>query len=202
MDYRINYMSLKIILTLFLIMDSLGNLSCYLQMVKDLDPKRKRYVIMREMFFALIAMLVFNFFGEFVFSALHITEPTVRVASGVILFLIALKILFPSPTSLRANLPKEEPFITPLAVPLVAGPSLFATIMLYAHTEPSLMVMLSSILIAWAASVVVFLNAASIRNFLTESGLVACERLTGMILILLAIQRVLEGLKQFIHALA
>jgi len=191
-------MSLKIILTLFLIMDSIGNLSSYLQMVKDLDPKRRRYVIIREMLFALVAMLIFNFIGEFIFSALNITEPTVRVTSGVILFLIALKILFPSPTSLRANLPKQEPFITPLAIPLVAGPSLLATIMLYAHTEPSLLVMFSSILIAWAASVLVFLNASSIQRFLTDNGLIACERLTGMILILLAIQRVLEGIKQFV----
>lgn len=179
-------------------MDSIGNLSCYLQMVKDLDPKRRRLVIVREMLFALVAMLAFNFLGEFVFLALNITEPTVRVASGVILFLVALKILFPSPTSLRANLPKAEPFITPLAIPLVAGPSLLATIMLYAHTEPSHLIMFSSILIAWGASVLVFLNASTIQRFLTDNGLIACERLTGMILILLAIQRVLEGIKQFI----
>jgi len=191
-------MSLTLTLILFLIMDPLGNVSSYLKMVSGLDPKKQHYIVIREMLIALAAMIIFNYLGEFIFSQLQITPVTVRVASGVILFLIALKILFPSPTSLRANLPKEEPFIVPLAIPLIAGPSLLATIMLYAHTEPSQMTMLTSILIAWAAAVIVLLFSEQLQHTLGSNGLMACERLMGMILVLLGIQRFLEGIALFI----
>lgn len=189
---------ITLICVLFFIMDALGNLSSYLQMVKELSPKRRRIVVMREMGFALITMVLFVYLGDLLLSMLNISEPAVRLASGLILFLTALKILFLSPTSLRAQLPKGEPFLIPLAIPLIAGPSLLATIMLYAHTEPSQLTMLGAILIAWFASVLILLNAETLKRLLGNNGLVAFERLTGMLLILLAIQRFLEGVQQAI----
>lgn len=194
--------TLSIALILFFIMDSLGNLMCYLQMVKELSPQRRQIVVLREMGFALAAMLAFNFLGEFLFGLLHLSEPTVRLASGIILFLIAIKIIFPSPTSLRAQLPEGEPYLTPLAIPLIAGPSLLATIMLYARIEESILVMVVAIGIAWAASVLILLNANTLQRFLGTNGLVACERLTGMLLILMAVQSFLEGIQQAIQDFA
>lgn len=191
-------MSLTLILTLFFIMDPLGNLSAFLTLVKGLEPSRQRYIVFREMGLALIAMVFFNFLGEFILAQLNVTEITARIASGVLLFLIALKILFFPANSVRANLPSEEPFLIPLAIPLIAGPALLATIMLYAITEPSIWTMLSSIVIAWAASVVVLLQASSLKKLLGSNGLGAAERLTAMILVLLSLQRILEGAKQFI----
>jgi len=191
-------MFLNLVLVLFFIMDSIGNTASYLQMVNGLNPKRQKYIVIREMLIALAAMILFSYIGEFIFSELNLSEATVRVASGVILFLIALKILFPSPTSLRANLPKEEPFIVPLAIPLIAGPSLLATIMLFARLEPSQVRLLSAIFIAWAISVGVLWNAPRLHRLIGNNGLIACERLTGMILILLAVQRFLEGIAEFI----
>lgn len=180
-------------------MDSIGNLSAYLKMVESLSPERRRYVVFREMGFALLAMLFFNYVGEFLFLALDISEPSVRLASGIVLFLIAIKILFPSPTSLRAHIPEGEPYLVPLAIPLIAGPSLLATIMLFARSEESLLVMLGAIILAWSASMIVLLNAKRLQNLLGTNGLVACEKLTGMLLILLAIQRFLEGVQQAIQ---
>jgi multiple antibiotic resistance protein len=187
----------NITVTLILIMDPLGNLSSYLSMVKELDPKRHYWIVFREMLIAISIMLGFNYLGEHLFNFLDLSETTVRLSSGAILFLIAIKILFTSSDSPRANLPKGEPFIFPLAVPLIAGPALLATIMLYAHLEPTQSMMIVAIFIAWILSVLIFLFSDSIKRILGINGLLACERLIGMILVLVAVQRFLEGILLF-----
>ena len=194
--------TLSIALALFFIMDAIGNLPSYLQMVKELSPQRRRIVVFAEMSFALIAMLAFNFFGEGLFNLLNLSESTVKLASGVILFLITIKIIFPSPTSLRAQLPEGEPYLIPLAIPLIAGPSLLATIMLYARTEESIVAMVVAIVIAWNVSMLILLNAGVLQRGLGANGLIACERLTGMLLILMAVQRFLEGVQKAIQDVA
>jgi len=187
------WFSLAVIL--FLIMDPMGNVSSYLSLVKGLTPKQQRLIVIREMLIALAAMLLFNSIGEYLFDILHVSEKTVRLASGVILFLCAIKILFPTLDSPRANLPQGEPFIVPLAIPLIAGPSLLATIMLFAHIEPDLSTMLYAIFAAWIASCLVLLNSNNLQKWLGTNGLIAAERLMGMVLVLLAIQRFLEGVQ-------
>jgi multiple antibiotic resistance protein len=111
--------------------------------------------------------------------------------------LIAIKILFTAADSPRANLPKGEPFIFPLAIPLIAGPALMATIMLYAHLEQLQSVMLAAIFIAWLLSFLIFLSAGPIKRILGNNGLMACERLIGMVLVLVGVQRFMEGLLLF-----
>lgn len=187
----------SVTLVLFLIMDPIGNTTSYLNLVNGLPKKRKAWVVLREMLIALCFMIAFNYIGEYIFSILNLSETAVRLSSGVILFLIALKILFPAHDSIRANLPKGEPFIIPLAVPLIAGPSLLATIMLYAHLEPSEPLMLASIGLAWIAAVGVLLLAEPLERILGKNGLMACERLMGMVLVLIAVQRFLEGIIMF-----
>lgn len=187
----------NITLTLLLIMDPIGNLSSYLSLAQGLDPKRQSWIIFREMFIALAVMLFFNYLGEYIFNFLDLSETTVRLSSGVILFLIAIKILFTATDSPRANLPKGEPFIFPLAIPLITGPALMATIMLYAHLEPLQSIMIIAILIAWFLSVLIFLLASPIKRILGNNGLMACERLIGMVLVLVAVQRFLEGILLF-----
>lgn len=189
---------ITVILALFLIMDPIGNISSFLSMLKDETPARRSWIIVREMLFALAIMVLFNAIGEYLFNILSISEVTVRLASGIILFLIAIQILFPSTNSLRANLPKEKPFIIPLAMPLIVGPSVMATIMLFAHIEPSQLLMLQGIGIAWLMAVVVLLLGPTLQRLLGDNGLIACERLMGMILIMLAIQRFMEGVQLFV----
>lgn len=190
-----------LIVILFLIMDPIGNITSFLQLVDDLPPKKVRWIVFREMLIALAFMLIFNFLGEFIYLVLKLDKQTVELASAVILFLTAIKILFPSSNSLRANLPKGEPFIIPLAVPLIAGPSLLATIMLLAHIETSQPAMLIAILIAWTAGMVVLLFARQLQRILGQNGLMAGERLTGMLLVMLAIQRGLEGVQDFVNSI-
>lgn len=188
---------LNLVVILFLIMDPVGNISSFLSLLKGLDPKKQSWIVFREMLIALAAMFIFYYLGEFIFAILNVSETTVRLTSGLILFLVAIKILFPSIDSLRANLPEGEPFVTPLAIPLIAGPSLLATIMLFAHLETN-DTMLLAILISWAAAVTVLLLGPFLKRILGMNGLIACERLMGMVLVLLAIQRFLEGVQQFV----
>lgn len=193
---------LSLTLILFLIMDPIGSISPFLKMVKELPPSRQRYVVVREMLIALLVMFFFNLLGEGIFDMLEISETAVRLSSGVILFLFAVKILFPKRVSPRANLPEGEPFIIPLAIPLIAGPSLLATIMLFAHIVPGQAMMLTAILIAWFLSLIVLALAPQLHRILGNNGLMACERLMAMILVLLAIQRFMEGVKQFMAVYA
>lgn len=188
---------ISIVIILVLIMDPLGNLPTYLSLVNELNKKRLKWIVLREMLIALALMLGFNFLGEYIFNFLDISETTVRITSGVILFLIAIKILFPAEDSIRAHLPKGEPFVFPLAVPLIAGPALLATIMLFAHMEESYPVMVMAILIAWLIAVLILLFATPIKKILGNNGLLACERLIGMVLVLLSVQRLLEGILLF-----
>lgn len=192
-----------ITLMLILIIDPFGNLSTFLNLLRHVDPRRQRFIICREMLIALTAMLAFNYLGHLFLETLHIGRATVNIASGAILFLISIKILFPNTNSLRYQLQKglesnEEPFVVPLAIPLIAGPSLLATIILYSQLEPCKSLMLGAILLAWLFSSIVLFFGSSIKRILTTNGLVACERLMGMILVLLAIQRFLEGIQLFV----
>lgn len=187
----------SITLVLFLIMDPIGSISSYLSLVNDIDKKRQKWVIIREMLIALLFMLGFNLLGEYIFTLLELSQTTVTLSSGLILFLVAIKILFTAPDSPRANLPKGEPFVFPLAIPLIAGPSLLATIMLYAHLETHQIVMLEAIGLSWLLSVIILFFAAPIKKYLTSNGLIACERLVGMVLVLMAVQRILEGIFLF-----
>ncbi len=188
----------SIAIVLFLIMDPIGNISSYLKLMEGIPLPRQRIILLREMLIALLSMVLFNYLGEVIFTLLQISEPTVRLASGTILFLISLQILFPTLNAIRANLPKAEPFIIPLAIPLIAGPSVLATIMLFAHMEASQSVMLIAILIAWFAALIILLSSRFLLRILGTNGLMACERLMGMILVMIAIQRFLDGVEQFV----
>ncbi|MFV0339058.1 MAG: MarC family protein [Parachlamydiaceae bacterium] len=185
-------------LMFFLIMDPFGNVSSYLKLVEKLPRKRQFLILGREMLIALGFMLLFNFIGEYLFDVLHISETAIRLASGLILFLAALKILFPSIDSPRANLPEGEPFIIPLAVPLIAGPALLATIMLYTTLEPSQPLVLGAIFLSWVAASIVMFSSSVLYRILGTNGLIACEKLMGMVLILLAIERFSTGVQLFI----
>lgn len=185
-------------LILFLIMDPFGNISSYLTLVENYDDQKRKRILVREMIFVLIAMLVFNYLGEYILWILGLDIVSAILSSGLILFLTAIKILFASSDSPRANLPKGEPYVIPLAIPLIAGPSLLATIMLFALIEPSMTMMLLAILISWFAASAVLFFAVPLRNFLGKNGLVAFERVMGMILVLLAIQRIGQGIQAFI----
>lgn len=180
-------------------MDPIGNVGSFLAMTRNVSPRRLPYIVFREMLIALGTMIAFYVISNAFFYFLQLSETAVWCSSGVILFLTAIKILFPATNSLRSNLPEEEPFIVPFAIPLIAGPSLLATIMLYAHMESCRPMVVTAILLAWMCSVTLLLLAPKLKSYLGANGLTACERLTGMVLVMIAIQRFMEGIRLFIE---
>lgn len=188
---------LFLVLILFFIMNPLGNVINYLTLMQGIEPERQKIVLFREMLIALFVMLLFYAVGDLLFHMLGFSEVALRVASGLILLLIAIRILFPPPNKRMETLP-GEPKIFPLAVPMIAGPALLATIMLYSHLEPSKSMMFAAILIAWAATSTILFFSSTIERLLGPSGLAAAERLMAMILVLLAIQRLTLGIELFV----
>ena len=182
---------------LFLIIDPMGNVSSYQKLMNHIPPERRTKVAIREMLIALGVMVIFNELGEVLFHFLGLSELGLRIASGVILFIIALKILFPKSQDQHQDLP-GEPCVFPLAIPMIAGPALLATIMLYAHLEPSQPIMLTAIFIAWGASSLVLFFSSFFERVLGTNGLTACERLMGMVLVLISIQRLAAGIELFL----
>lgn len=186
-------------LLLFLVMDPLGNIPFFLAALKNVDPRRQRWVVIRELLIALAVLVVFLFAGRYLLDLLQISEPALTIAGGVILFLIALRMIFPSPDkSLREEI-EGEPFIVPLAIPYVAGPSALATELLLMSQEPSRWPeWLLALLLAWLATSIIIFSSSGLRRYMGDKGLIAVERLMGMVLITVAIQMLMTGIGEFI----
>jgi MarC family membrane protein len=190
---------LSIAFALFLLMDSVGNIPLYISFLKKVEPKRQRIVIIRELLIALGIIILFNFVGEWLMQFLNIGEDTIQISGGIILFLICLKMIFPDGEDVNHSLPHtNEPFIVPLAVPLIAGPSVLAAVMIYSRQESNHFVMVGAILIAWSASLLILLSSSYLKKILGWRGIFALERLMGLVLSLIAIQMFLNGVRSFV----
>lgn len=186
---------------LFLVMDPLGNIAFFLPALRRVAPSRQRRVIVRELVAALGAMIVFLFIGRYVLTLLHISPPALSAGGGVVLLLIALRMIFPTAEHLLGEDIAGEPFIVPLAIPYVAGPSTLATELLLVSREPQKWPhWLLAVLIAWLATSVILYFASVLRRYLSERGLIAIERLMGMLLVTIAIELLLTGIRQFLQA--
>ena len=179
---------------LILIMDPLGNLPIFMSVLKHTEPKRRRAIMVRELLIALLVMLVFLFAGEKILAFLSLRAETVSISGGIILFLIAIKMIFPSASGNSSGLPAgEEPFIVPLAIPLVAGPTILATLMLLSHQYH----LVIALLLAWGGTFVILLQSSLFLRLLGEKGVNALERLMGLILVMMATQMFLDGIRMW-----
>ena len=187
-------------ITLFLVMDPLGNIPIFLSVLDRVEPKRRRRIIMREMLLALGVLTVFLFLGKYILAGLNVSEPALAIGGGVVLFLIALRMIFPRAEAESAiPAPDQEPLLVPLAVPLVAGPSAMAMVILFATQFPDhVMTWFLALLIAWFASAVILLSAEVLRRYLGRRVITAVERLMGMILITVAIEMLLGGIQTYL----
>jgi multiple antibiotic resistance protein len=215
-------------ITLFLVLDPLGNIPIFLGVLGDVTPARRRAIILREMVIALAILTVFLFFGKYILQGMHISQPALSIGGGVVLFLIALRMIFPHRsgpesgatagdsgvggpaaeggafgTTDGASRPGEdEPLIVPLAVPLIAGPSAMATLILFATQYPDRRTdWLIALVVAWLAAAAVLIPADFLRRVLGRRGLAATERLMGMILTTMAVQMLLSGIEMFVAGL-
>lgn len=182
-------------LLLFLVMDALGNVPLFFSALKHVPPERQNRVVLRELIIALAILILFLFLGQPLLGLLRISNEALTVAGGVILFLIALRMIFPTPEKNLQEDVQDEPFIVPLAIPYVAGPSALATVLLLMSQEPHRWVeWLLAVFLAWLASSVILFFASRLRQYLGQKGLVAIERLMGMVLITISVQMLLTGI--------
>jgi multiple antibiotic resistance protein len=188
-------------LLLFLVMDPLGNIPLFLAALRDVEPHRRRRVIIREALIALSVLVAFLFAGRLILQLLNISEPALTAAGGVILMLIALRMIFPAPDySLREEV-RGEPFIVPLAIPYIAGASALATELLLMSREPERWLdWLAALVIAWIVTTVILYFASGMSRFLHQNGLIAIERLMGMVLVTVAMEMLMAGLRLYLRS--
>ncbi len=192
---------LSVAATLFLIMDPLGNIPVFNALLRRFDPPRRILVIARELLLALGILLGFLFSGNAILSFLGLSQPSLSIAGGFLLFIISLRMIFPKQALLEEEL-DEAPFLVPLATPLIAGPSTIAMLLLLSSSEPERIVEWSlALFLAWAASTVLLIASPFLLRVLGKQGSRALERLMGMILVILATQMLLNGIRDFVHGL-
>lgn len=187
-----------LVFKLFLLMDPVGNIPVFVAILKDFDAKRQRAIIFRELCIALLLILLFAFIGNFLLNFLQIKGESIFISGGIVLFLIAIKMIFPQGGSIKEYLGAEkEPFLVPLAIPLIAGPSVLAAVIIFSHQEFSIGYLLISIITAWIISCLILILSPSLYSLLGEKVISALEKLMGLILILIAVQMILDGLSGF-----
>lgn len=186
----------SIAVLIFLVTDPFGNIAIYIAALKNVEPRRRIWIAARELLFALALLLLFLTFGDKVLSSLGLSREATAIAGGIILFVIAMRLIFPSPQGLLGDVPDGEPMLVPLATPAVAGPSALAVLMTLrnTHTGP-LWELYLALLLAWAATAFILLQASFLQRFLGTRGLTAVERLMGMLLIMLSVDMLLDNLQ-------
>jgi multiple antibiotic resistance protein len=191
---------LSAIVTLFLVMDPLGNVPLFLSVLKTVPPERRQRVLLRELAFAYLVLVGFLLIGNALLRFLGLQQEAVSIAGGIVLFLIALRMIFPGQGVLTEGAPEGEPFVVPLAIPLIAGPSTLATLLLLERAVPSsTMTLLLVVTVAWALGGVILLSSTFLYRVLGERGLIAMERLMGMLLVMVAVQMLMNGISTFLQ---
>lgn len=184
---------------LVLVLDPVGNIPFFLAALAPVQPARRWKVMLRELIVALLVLVAFLFAGDVLLRAVGISQPSLTIAGGILLFLIALKMTFPSPVSRGEEPIDGEPFIVPLAIPFVAGPSALATVLLIMNQEPQRWPeWLAAVCAAWAITGLVLFASTPLSRLLGRRGMVAIERLTGMVLTALAVQMLMTGITEFL----
>lgn len=187
-------------ITLILIMDPLGNVPLFLSILNNVEPKRRQWIILRETFIAFIILTLFLFCGQYILEGMHISEPALQISGGIILFLIAIRMIFPEHQQDNQSQVMGEPIIVPLAVPLIAGPSTMTMVMVLANQAPYEMTRwFIALAIAWCVTTCILVFSDVLGKVLGERGLIAIERLMGMILTTMAVQMFLTGFEHFLH---
>jgi MarC family membrane protein len=210
-ELRINYRFLpramdvsfaSAVVILLLVMDPIGNIPLFVSLLRPVEPARRTRVILRECAIALAVLLLFVFFGAAILGVLGLSDPSLTIAGGVILFLIALRMIFRRPEGVFGDTVGGEPFIVPLAIPSIAGPAAIATVMLLASRAPQRLVeWCVAVSIAMLVTAALLVSANRLAKLAGEPGLLAFERLMGLILTAIAVEMLLRGIETFVRQL-
>ncbi|MBL1433070.1 MAG: YhgN family NAAT transporter [Gammaproteobacteria bacterium] len=186
---------------LFMIMDPLGNIPLYQVVLGKLPAERRRYVVIRELVFAYAILCMFLFAGETILGVLGLENSSLSIAGGVVLFLIAIRMVFPAQHGQLVDDNDNDPFIVPLAVPFVAGPSAIAALLLLGSRYPEQMwSWFAALSMAWLAAAVILVGTEPLMRVLGKRGIRAIEKLMGMLLIMVSIQMLLDGFSIYMQS--
>lgn len=183
----------SITLTLFFVIDALGNIPAYLHLLRNYNKHERRRIAVRELLCALSIMVIFYYLGRILLTLLNIESTTVQISGGIVLFLIAIKLIFSNDEEDTIHWKDQKPFIVPIATPMIAGPSVLSIIMIFAQEVAKAETVLGAIILAWLLSSILYILAKPIYNLFKYKGLNACQRLMGLIVAIIAVQLFLEG---------
>jgi len=190
------------VLILLLVMDPIGNIPLFVSVLRQVKAARRTRVILRECAIAFAVLLAFVFFGAAILGVLGLSDPSLTIAGGVILFLIALRMIFRRPEGVFGDTVSGEPFIVPLAIPSIAGPAAIATVMLLVSRAPQrLLEWCAAVSVAMLVTVALLVSADRLAKLAGEQGLLAFERLMGLILTAIAVEMLLRGVESFVRQL-
>jgi len=190
------------VVLLLLVTDPFGNVPLVNAMLSGVPAPRRRLVILRECTIAFALLITFMLFGHKFLEVMHLSQTSLSIAGGVILFMIAIRMVFPGTGGALAGEPQGEPFIVPLAIPFIAGPSALATVMLMASREPAKLGMWAlAITVTMALVSVILLLGERLQRLMGERLMQAIERLMGLILTAMAVEMLLGGIREFVAGL-
>jgi MarC family membrane protein len=187
---------------LLLVTDPIGNIPIFISSLRHVARARRAKVILREVSIAFGILLLFMLAGDRFLRAMNLSDLALRIGGGIVLFLIALRMIFPTAEGAFGGDPTGEPLIVPLAIPALAGPSALATAMLLVSQDPSkIWEWVGALSITMAVCAVVLILADRIQHLLGDRTVSALERLMGLVLVAVAVQMILEGVRTFVHHL-
>jgi MarC family membrane protein len=186
------------LILLLLVLDPLGSLPIFIAVMRHVQPLRKRKVALRETLIAFVVLLIFMFTGNKLLELMHLSERSLEVAGGVILLMVAIRMVFSHDGGAYGIVEGKEPMIFPLAVPLLAGPSAMATVLLLASRQPGRVLdWVAALSVAMLVSLLILMSAERIRKLLGSSVISAFEKLMGLVLTAIAVEMILAGLKRY-----
>lgn len=191
----------EVILLLFVV-DPFGNVPMVNAMLTGTPSARRRMVVLRECVIAYVILVFFMVFGAQLLSIMHLTQSSLSIAGGVILFMIAIRMVFPTSEGIFGLQAQGEPLIVPLATPLIAGPSALAAVMLLASNDPRNMALLAGALtVTMAVATAILLAGEHLQRWFGERLMQAIARLMGLVLTALAVEMLLSGIRAFVEGL-
>ncbi len=188
---------LAAIFLLIIIMDPIGNVPVFLSILKNIPLERRKKIIIRELIIAFAILLFFMFVGRFLLQLLQIEQSSLGIAGGIILFIIAIRMIFPGTKPMFTHNEESEPLVVPLAIPMLAGPSAIAAVILFMAQEPSRWIeWIFVVFVASLISGIILLSSEALGSKLGNRALIAIERLMGIFLIMVSVDFILDGIKQ------
>lgn len=191
----------QLALTFFIVTNPVGNTPTLLALLKDYDFRSQQRILVREGVISFLIALFFQYFGDFFLSMLNVRDYAMTICGGIILFILAIEMIFPKKSDPTHSPAKQEPFIVPIATPLLSGAGVLSLIMLFAKQEANNLKISLAIVIAWAGVVAVMALAPYLQKLLGKRGLLALEQLMGMLLAVIACSVLVKGVQLFIDVM-